>query len=77
MINIENTQTTGTDQSNKLSIQENQVFKYEIIEFKLSCKDNSVLNIPVTKDGYVNCTKLCQAGKNVLIIGYELNKVKS
>ena len=34
----------------------------EIIELKLTLKNNTILNIPVSRDGYVNCTKLCQAG---------------
>ena len=34
----------------------------DIVEFKLTLKNNTELSIPVSKDGYVNCTKLCQAG---------------
>ena len=34
----------------------------DILEFKLTLKNNTELSIPVSKDGYVNCTKLCQAG---------------
>ena len=29
---------------------------------KLVLQNNSEINIPVRKDGYLNCTKLCQAG---------------
>ena len=34
----------------------------DIVEFKLTLKNNTELSIPVSKDGYVNVTKLCQAG---------------
>ena len=34
----------------------------DIVEFKLSLKNNTELSIPVSKDGYVNVTKLCKAG---------------
>jgi len=34
----------------------------DIIELKLTLKNNTELSIPVSKDGYVNCTKLCKAG---------------
>ena len=34
----------------------------DIVEFKLTLRDDTELSIPVSKDGYVNCTKLCQAG---------------
>ena len=34
----------------------------DIIELKLALKNGTYLTIPVSKDGYVNCTKLCQAG---------------
>jgi hypothetical protein len=36
--------------------------KQDIIELKLVLQNNTEINIPVSKDGYVNCTKLCQAG---------------
>jgi hypothetical protein len=34
----------------------------DIVEFKLTLKNNTELSIPVSKDGYVNVTKLCKAG---------------
>ena len=34
----------------------------DIVEFKLTMKNNTELSIPVSKDGYVNVTKLCKAG---------------
>ena len=34
----------------------------DIVEFKLTLKNNTELSIPVSKDGYINCTKLCKAG---------------
>ena len=36
----------------------------DIVEFKLTLKNNTELSIPVSKDGYVNVTKLCKAGDN-------------
>jgi hypothetical protein len=46
----------------QLSINASDPFKSEIMEFKLILKNKLELKIPVSKDGYVNCTKLCQAG---------------
>jgi len=34
----------------------------DIVEFKLTLKNNTELSIPVSKDGYINVTKLCKAG---------------
>ena len=47
-----------TKQQNKTNFEQSS----DIIELKLVLQNNSEINIPVSKDGYVNCTKLCQAG---------------
>ena len=47
-----------TKQQNKTNFEQST----DIIELKLVLQNNSEINIPVSKDGYVNCTKLCQAG---------------
>jgi hypothetical protein len=57
------TEKTATSQSTQLS-NIIQVFdkSTDIIELKLTLKNNTELSIPVSKDGYVNVTKLCKAG---------------
>jgi hypothetical protein len=47
-----------TKQQNETNFEQST----DIIELKLILQNNSEINIPVSKDGYVNCTKLCQAG---------------
>jgi len=47
-----------TKQQNKTNFEQSS----HIVEFKLTLKNNTELSIPVSKDGYVNCTKLCKAG---------------
>ena len=47
-----------TNQQNERNFEQST----DIIELKLLLQNNSEINIPVSKDGYVNCTKLCQAG---------------
>ena len=60
--NIQDKKITDSDQGTQLSNIESQAFKSDILEFKLTLKNNTELSIPVSKDGYVNCTKLCKAG---------------
>ena len=47
-----------TKQQNKTNFKQSS----DIVEFKLTLKNNTELSIPVSKDGYVNVTKLCKAG---------------
>jgi hypothetical protein len=47
-----------TKQQNKINFEQST----DIIELKLTLKNNTELSIPVSKDGYVNVTKLCKAG---------------
>jgi prophage antirepressor-like protein len=47
-----------TTQQNKTNFEQST----DIIELKLTLKNNRELYIPVSKDGYVNVTKLCKAG---------------
>jgi hypothetical protein len=47
-----------TKQQNKTNFEQSS----DIIELKLVLQNNTEINIPVSKDGYVNCTKLCKAG---------------
>ena len=47
-----------TKQQNKTNFEQSS----DIVEFKLTLKNNTELSIPVSKDGYVNVTKLCKAG---------------
>jgi hypothetical protein len=49
---------SNTNLQNKTNFEQST----DIIELKLVLQNNSEINIPVSKDGYVNCTKLCQAG---------------
>ena len=48
--------------NNRLTVFKSNNIKEDIIELKLVLQNNTEINIPVSKDGYVNCTKLCQAG---------------
>jgi len=48
--------------NNRLTDFKSNNIKEDIIELKLVLQNNTEINIPVCKDGYVNCTKLCQAG---------------
>jgi hypothetical protein len=60
--------TTAVLKNDQLPNNRLEVFKSNfeqsshIIEFKLTLKNNTEFSIPVSKDGYVNCTKLCKAG---------------
>ena len=47
-----------TKQQNKTNFEQSS----DIVDFKLTLKNNTELFIPVSKDGYVNVTKLCKAG---------------
>ena len=47
-----------TKQQNKTNFEQSS----DIVEFKLTLKNNTELSIPVSKDGYINVTKLCKAG---------------
>jgi prophage antirepressor-like protein len=47
-----------TKQQNKTNFEQSS----HIVEFKLTLKNNTELSIQVSKDGYVNVTKLCKAG---------------
>ena len=60
--NIQNKKITDPSQGNQLSNIKQQDFKSDLVEFKLTLKNNTELSIPVSKDGYVNVTKLCKAG---------------
>ena len=60
--NIQNKKITDCLGRDQLSNIKQQVFKPDLVEFKLTLKNNTELSIPVTKDGYVNVTKLCKAG---------------
>lgn len=61
IVEDENNNTDNTKECYNIQ-KDNTNNNTDIIELKLILKNDKILYIPVSKDGYVNCTKLCKAG---------------
>jgi hypothetical protein len=69
IIKITKQMTMEPSKSNPLSNNNNQTFKSDLVKtsngmftFNLTLKNGSSMIIPMREDGYINATKLCQAG---------------